>query len=491
MYLRLLALLLLCVSSGMSATLRHSRQTVEEAEEEAPALVTEEAPALVTEEAPALVTEEAPALVTEEPPLAPEEESPVAEALVADSHAAVMEEEPSSPEAAAQETLALAAEEPSVEDSPVEEALAGDSPAVDIPPVEEAPVVEEAPPVVAEAEDSHVAVDDDVAAADVDTDTPVETPVDPPQQGANPEDAEPAEEAQAQAEDSDTPAVAAEEAQEEPATGGQAEDTPAGEAAVLTDAPAAEEEEEDTPAAEEEDTPAAVEDTPLAADADAAVDGDSDTEVVAADADAAVADGDGAGAGADAGLGGDLWENLIPEEDGEEDIMAPLPEADDADDGGWGIGSIRSSFQAVNGYFDSLVEMVGGRNGVCQYRCRYGKTPYPRPGFVLPEPNGCSSSLLGFEFDLGIPAMTKCCNQLDECYDTCGSSKNRCDSKFRWCLHGICSELKKSLGFVSKVEVCESMADAMYNTVWTLGCRSYMNSQRAACFCEGEERDEL
>lgn len=51
-----------------------------------------------------------------------------------------------------------------------------------------------------------------------------------------------------------------------------------------------------------------------------------------------------------------------------------------------------------------------------------------------------------------IPAMTKCCNQLDTCYDTCGSNKYRCDSKFRWCLHSICSDLKKSLGFVSKVE---------------------------------------
>lgn len=56
------------------------------------------------------------------------------------------------------------------------------------------------------------------------------------------------------------------------------------------------------------------------------------------------------------------------------------------------------------------------------------------------------------QMDMGIPAMTKCCNQLDMCYDTCGSNKYRCDSKFRWCLHSICSDLKKSLGFVSKVE---------------------------------------
>lgn len=45
--------------------------------------------------------------------------------------------------------------------------------------------------------------------------------------------------------------------------------------------------------------------------------------------------------------------------------------------------------------------------------------------------------------------------------------------------------------FFISVLACESMADALYNTVWTLGCRPYMNSQRAACICEGEERDEL
>lgn len=46
---------------------------------------------------------------------------------------------------------------------------------------------------------------------------------------------------------------------------------------------------------------------------------------------------------------------------------------DPEDDTDWGLGSIRGSFQAVNGYFDSLLELMGGRDGVCQYRCRYGK----------------------------------------------------------------------------------------------------------------------
>lgn len=46
---------------------------------------------------------------------------------------------------------------------------------------------------------------------------------------------------------------------------------------------------------------------------------------------------------------------------------------DTEEDADWGLNSIRGSFQAVNGYFDSLLELMGGRDGVCQYRCRFGK----------------------------------------------------------------------------------------------------------------------
>ncbi|XP_048360984.1 group XIIB secretory phospholipase A2-like protein isoform X2 [Sphaerodactylus townsendi] len=170
-----------------------------------------------------------------------------------------------------------------------------------------------------------------------------------------------------------------------------------------------------------------------------------------------------------------------------------IPPAAEPEEGSsdWGIGTIRDGFEAVNSYFDSFLELLGGKNGVCQYRCRYGKAPLPRPDYKAPEPNGCSSYFLGLKLDLGIPAMTKCCNQLDICYDTCGANKYRCDAKFRWCLHSICSDLKRSLGFVSKVEACESVADTVFNTVWTLGCRPFMNSQRSACICNEDERDEL
>ncbi|XP_039562654.1 group XIIB secretory phospholipase A2-like protein [Passer montanus] len=178
-------------------------------------------------------------------------------------------------------------------------------------------------------------------------------------------------------------------------------------------------------------------------------------------------------------------EEAAPGSPGQQDPQAVSSYSD------WGIDTIRDGFETVNSYFDSFLELLGGKNGVCQYRCRYGKAPMPRPHYKPQEPNGCSSHFLGLKLDLGIPAMTKCCNQLDICYDTCGANKYRCDAKFRWCLHSICSDLKRSLGFVSKVQACESMADTVFNAVWTLGCRPFMNSQRSACICSEEERDEL
>lgn len=44
------------------------------------------------------------------------------------------------------------------------------------------------------------------------------------------------------------------------------------------------------------------------------------------------------------------------------------------EDSSWSLNSIRNSFQTMHGYFDSLVELAGGQDGVCQYRCRYGKS---------------------------------------------------------------------------------------------------------------------
>lgn len=48
-------------------------------------------------------------------------------------------------------------------------------------------------------------------------------------------------------------------------------------------------------------------------------------------------------------------------------------EADDNTDD-WGLNTFRGSLESIGGYFDSMLEFMGGRDGVCQYRCRHGKS---------------------------------------------------------------------------------------------------------------------
>lgn len=69
----------------------------------------------------------------------------------------------------------------------------------------------------------------------------------------------------------------------------------------------------------------------------------------------------------------ELKVNMSTEAEAKQARAASSTTQDPEDDADWGLGSIRGSFQAVNGYFDSLLELMGGRDGVCQYRCRYGK----------------------------------------------------------------------------------------------------------------------
>lgn len=46
------------------------------------------------------------------------------------------------------------------------------------------------------------------------------------------------------------------------------------------------------------------------------------------------------------------------------------PAEDEAEE--WGLNSLRGGLESVGGYFDSVLELMGGRDGVCQHRCRYG-----------------------------------------------------------------------------------------------------------------------
>lgn len=75
-----------------------------------------------------------------------------------------------------------------------------------------------------------------------------------------------------------------------------------------------------------------------------------------------------------------LFTHSVVSQEAEDPAAAPPPPAQAADDaqaeddsGDWGLNSLRSGFESVGGYFDSVLEFMGGRDGVCQYRCRYGK----------------------------------------------------------------------------------------------------------------------
>ncbi|KAI5625210.1 caspase-6 [Silurus asotus] len=83
-------------------------------------------------------------------------------------------------------------------------------------------------------------------------------------------------------------------------------------------------------------------------------------------------------------------------------------------------------------------------------------------------------------FNIKIPAITNCCNEHDHCYDTCGQEKRDCDEQFQICLKNICRNLLNVLGLDQKVQACESGLNLVFDVVMHLGCKPYLESQRAA-----------
>ncbi|KAB1282476.1 Group XIIA secretory phospholipase A2, partial [Camelus dromedarius] len=106
--------------------------------------------------------------------------------------------------------------------------------------------------------------------------------------------------------------------------------------------------------------------------------------------------------------------------------------------------------------------------------------------FINNHPSKCL-----FQLNIGIPSLTKCCNQHDRCYETCGKSKNDCDEEFQSCLSKICRDVQKTLGLAQHVQACETTVELLFDSVIHLGCKPYLDSQRAACRCRYEEKTDL
>ncbi|XP_045326499.1 group XIIA secretory phospholipase A2 isoform X1 [Leopardus geoffroyi] len=129
------------------------------------------------------------------------------------------------------------------------------------------------------------------------------------------------------------------------------------------------------------------------------------------------------------------------------------------------LKTIRNGVHKIDTYLNAALDLLGGEDGLCQYKCNDGSKPFPRYGYKPSPPNGCGSPLFGVHLNIGIPSLTKCCNQHDRCYETCGKSKNDCDEEFQYCLSKICRNVQKTLGLAQHVQgVEENMTetDAFY-----------------------------
>lgn len=155
------------------------------------------------------------------------------------------------------------------------------------------------------------------------------------------------------------------------------------------------------------------------------------------------------------------------------------------------LKTIRNGIHKIDSVLNAALDLFGGDDGLCHYRCSDGNTPAPRPGYKHPPPNGCGSPLFGFQFDIGIPSMTKCCNQHDRCYDTCGQEKQDCDEQFQDCLETICRNVQRTLGLAQSVQACESAVTLLFDAVMHLGCKPYLDSQRESCVCPYQMKPEL
>lgn len=102
----------------------------------------------------------------------------------------------------------------------------------------------------------------------------------------------------------------------------------------------------------------------------------------------------------------------------------------------------------------------------------------------MPSSDGCGS--LGMKIDtqyLPAPEMGKCCEVHDVCYDTCNSDKELCDLEFKRCLYKYCDTFEKVPASDLLIKGCKAAAKMLFTGTTTLGCKSFLDSQKRACYC--------
>lgn len=137
--------------------------------------------------------------------------------------------------------------------------------------------------------------------------------------------------------------------------------------------------------------------------------------------------------------------------------------------------TVAKKIKDIHEVFDAAVEEN------CVFQCPGGVTPKPDWNHK-PQSNGCGS--LGIEINqeyLPLAEMTKCCDIHDICYDTCNSDKEKCDLEFKRCLYKYCDGYQTS--GITVVNTCKAAAKMLFTGTTALGCKSYMDAQKEACYC--------
>ncbi|XP_018323845.1 group XIIA secretory phospholipase A2 [Agrilus planipennis] len=141
------------------------------------------------------------------------------------------------------------------------------------------------------------------------------------------------------------------------------------------------------------------------------------------------------------------------------------------------VVTVAKNFKSIHEVFDAAVEEN------CVFKCpTAGVKPVPNRNHI-PKGNGCGS--LGLKIDsqyLPVGEMTKCCDQHDICYDTCNKDKELCDLEFRRCLYKYCESYKPTVG-ETIVKTCKGAAKTLFTGTMALGCKSYLDAQKEACYC--------
>ncbi|ERL84648.1 group XIIA secretory phospholipase A2 [Dendroctonus ponderosae] len=139
---------------------------------------------------------------------------------------------------------------------------------------------------------------------------------------------------------------------------------------------------------------------------------------------------------------------------------------------------VAEKFRTVHDVFDAAVEED------CVFKCPTGVLPRPNRNHA-PSANGCGSYGLKINSDyLPSKGMQKCCDTHDICYDTCNKDKEVCDVDFKRCLYKLCDEYSNTLGGQSSViKACKGAAKILFTGTLTLGCKSYIEAQKQACYC--------